>query len=163
MRHLLALVTSFLLVAGGLAVSASPVLAYTPDNEELTFLALINDYRGQNGLRPLALNMTLGEAADFHSQDMAEHGYFAHTLSDGTDAGTNIYNFGYTGTTWGENIAAGQTTAEAVMQAWMNSPGHRANILNRRFREVGIGVVFGAPSGSWDEAATYATEFGRRR
>ncbi len=146
MRHLLALVMSFMLVAGGLAVAAPSALAYTPDNEELTFLALINDYRGQSGLGSLSLNMTLGAAADFHSQDMATSGYFEHTALDGTSFDQNIRNFGYTGATMGENIAAGMETAAEAMVAWQSSPEHNAGMLNPSFNEIGIGRYYDASS-----------------
>lgn len=146
MRHLLAVVMSFLLVSGGLAVGAPSVLAYTPDNEELTFLALINDHRGQQGLRPMSLNMTLGEAADFHSQDMATTNYFEHTAPNGTTFDQNIRNFGYDGVTMGENIAAGVETAAEAFAMWQNSPEHNAGMLNPAFDEIGIGRYYDANS-----------------
>lgn len=139
MRNLLALTLSLMLVAGGLAASVTTALAYTPDNEELTFLALINDYRGQHGLASLSLNMTLGEAADFHSMDMATTGYFEHTAPNGTTFDQNIRNFGYGGSTMGENIAAGMETASEAMVAWQSSPEHNAGMLNPNFTEIGIG------------------------
>ena len=139
MRYLLALTLSLMLVAGGFAASVSTALAYTPDNEELTFLALINDYRGQHGLASLTLNPTLGEAAEFHSQDMAVNGYFEHTAPNGTTFDQNIRSFGYGGSTMGENIAAGMETAAEAMVAWQNSPEHNAGMLNPNFSEIGIG------------------------
>lgn len=146
MRHLLALVMSFMLVAGGLAVATPSALAYTPDNEELSFLALINDYRSQSGLASLSLNLTLGAAADFHSQDMATSGYFEHTALNGTSFDQNIRNFGYTGSTMGENIAAGMETAAEAMVAWQSSPEHNAGMLNPSFNEIGIGRYHDANS-----------------
>ncbi|MDQ3411158.1 MAG: CAP domain-containing protein, partial [Chloroflexota bacterium] len=146
MRHLLALAMSFLLAAGGLAVLAPAGLAYTPDNEELTFLALINDYRGQQGLAPLSLHPALGDAAKFHSQDMAENNYFEHTAPNGTNFDQNITNFGYTGTTRGENIAAGTETAAGALVMWQNSPEHNAGMLNPAFNEIGIGRFYNANS-----------------
>ena len=146
MRHLLALVTSLMLVVGGLAVTVPSALAYTPDNEELTFLALINEYRGQNGLPAMSLNMELGEAADFHSMDMATTNYFEHTAPTGTTFDQNIRNFGYDGVTMGENIAAGVETAAEALVMWQNSPEHNAGMLNPAFDEIGIGRFYEANS-----------------
>jgi hypothetical protein len=146
MRHLLALVMSFMLVAGGLAVAAPAALAYTPDNEELTFLALINDYRGQQGLGPLTLNPVLGDAAEFHSLDMATGGYFEHTAPNGTTFDQNIVNFGYDGISMGENIAAGAESALEVMSMWQGSPEHNAGMLNPSYDEIGVGRHYEANS-----------------
>jgi uncharacterized protein YkwD len=74
---------------------------------------------------------------------MAVKGYFSHTGQDGRSPFDRIKQAGYPGRMMGENIAAGQTSAAAVMQAWMNSPGHRANILNCGYKEVGVGYVAG--------------------
>ena len=163
MRHLLAVVMSFLLVSGGLAVAAPSVLAYTPDNEELMFLALINDYRAQNGLPALSLNLTLGEAADFHSQDMATSGYFEHTAPNGTTFDQNILNFGYSGETMGENIAAGMESAAEVLAVWQSSPEHNAGMLNPSFNEIGIGRHY-EPSSQygWYWTTTFGGDGNRR-
>ena len=142
MRHLLALTLSCVLVLGGVLASAAPALAYTPDNEELTFLALINDYRGQQGLTALSINSALGDAAEARSRDMAEGGYFDHTAPDGTTFDRVIERKGYTGGTVGENIAAGMETAAEVMVVWQNSPEHNAGMLNPAFTEIGIGRVY---------------------
>lgn len=80
---------------------------------------------------------TLETAARGHSQDMAQTNFFNHTGSDGLSAGDRIKNTGYSWSTWGENIAAGQTTVEQVMNSWMNSEGHCANIMNVNFTEMG--------------------------
>lgn len=163
MRHLLAVVMSFLLVSGGLAVATPSALAYTPDNEELTFLALINDYRGQNGLPALSLNLTLGEAADFHSQDMATNGYFEHTAPSGTTFDQNIRNFGYGGETMGENIAAGTETAADTLVMWQNSPEHNAGMLNPNFNEIGIGRYYEPNSQyGWYWTTTFGGDGNRR-
>ncbi|MCC6312721.1 MAG: CAP domain-containing protein [Thermomicrobiales bacterium] len=126
------------------AVSAAP--GYSPDDQELRFLDLINDYRAQSGLGSVSLNSELGAAADYHSQDMATHNYFDHTLSDGSDPGTNIHNFGYRGDTWGENIAAGMASADEAMVNWQNSPGHNAAMLDPAYSEIGIGRYYEANS-----------------
>ncbi|WP_326701472.1 sigma-70 family RNA polymerase sigma factor [Streptomyces sp. NBC_01754] len=101
--------------------------------------ALVNTERAKEGCEPVRVNSLLDTAASRHSADMAERDYFSHTSPDGTDPGDRITAAGYRWSTYGENIAKGQTTPAAVMEAWMNSPGHRANILNCAFREIGVG------------------------
>ena len=115
MQRLLAIVLGVALGIGALAGFASAAPGYSPDQEELAFLGLINDYRAQIGAGPLTLNTELGAAADYHSLDMATHNYVAHTLADGTDPGQNIANFGYAGSRWGEIIAAGMESASGAV------------------------------------------------
>ena len=159
MMRLLAVCVSLVLSLLALAGPASAAPAYAPDGEELAFLGLINDYRAQHGLGALTLNSALGAAADFHSPDMAEHGYFAHTLADGTDAGTNIYNFGYTGSTWGENIAAGMASAQEAMASWQASPGHDGQMRSAAFQEIGIGRYYDTDSAyGWYWTTTFGGE-----
>ncbi len=79
---------------------------------------------------------------------MAARDYFSHTSPEGGSAGDRITAAGYRWSTWGENIARGQQTPESVMDAWMNSPGHRANILNCDFKDLGVGVHI-ASGGPW--------------
>lgn len=102
-------------------------------------LDLTNQFRAQNGVAPLQLNQELNAAALNHSTDMALQDYFSHTGKDGSSAGDRMKQVGYTSYAWGENIAAGYTTPEQVVQGWINSPGHRANMLNSSFTELGIG------------------------
>jgi len=93
---------------------------------------------------PLTYNANLRTAAYDHSRDMAVRNYFSHTNPDGLSPFQRMTNAGYTGwTTAGENIAAGQTTPEQVVQGWLQSPGHCANIMNARFRELGVGYYAG--------------------
>jgi uncharacterized protein YkwD len=152
MRRLAVVFASLMLVFGMLAVVSPAVTVqaqesgYSPDDQELAFLELINAYRGSNGLAPLSLNYQLGAAADYHSYDMATNNYFDHYLFDGTDPATNMRNFGYTGSITGENIAAGMATAQEVLIAWQNSPSHNAGMLNPNFTEIGIGRVYGEGS-----------------
>jgi uncharacterized protein YkwD len=110
-------------------------------------LTLVNEARGQAGCQPLVRDPALTELAADFSQDMAERGYFSHTDPDGLDpwdraAAAGIDNLA------GENIAMGQADAQAVMDSWMNSEGHRANILNCDFRTIGVGVHI-ADGGPW--------------
>ncbi|HEY9641862.1 MAG TPA: CAP domain-containing protein [Coleofasciculaceae cyanobacterium] len=100
---------------------------------------LTNTYRVQFGLQPLKLNTKLSAAAFVHSRDMALNDFFDHTGSDGSRAAERISAQGYKYLNAGENIAAGYATPEAVVEGWMNSPGHRANILYPNVKEIGVG------------------------
>ena len=71
-------------------------------------------------------------------------GQMTHTGSDGSDAGTRIGRAGYSAGTWGENVAAGYGSASSVVDGWMNSSGHRANILNGAFTQIGVAVAYSA-------------------
>ncbi|MEV8228981.1 sigma-70 family RNA polymerase sigma factor [Streptomyces sp. NPDC079167] len=102
-------------------------------------IALVNSERAKEGCAPVSGNSLLAKAASRHSADMVARDYFSHTSPDGTDPGARITAAGYRWSTYGENIAKGQPTAAAVMDSWMNSSGHRANILNCAFKEIGIG------------------------
>ncbi len=134
--------SGFVLAVSLFAPAVSSVLAYSPDDQEWTFLDLINAYRTENGLGALAMQDELGEAADYHSYDMAVNGYFAHDLADGTSAGQNIANHGYSSDTWGEIIAAGMPTAAEAMQSWQNSATHNAEMLNPAYTEIGVGRYY---------------------
>jgi uncharacterized protein YkwD len=133
-------------------------------------VCLINRERKRRGLRALRVNKRLSRAALSHTRDMIQRRYFAHESGSGLDVVDRLTSSGYLGRVrnWlvGENLAWGSgsrsTPREAVV-GWMNSPGHRRNMLNRRFREIGIGVVFSAPNHTSPVAATYTTTFGTRR
>ncbi|MBD3881758.1 T9SS type A sorting domain-containing protein [Phormidium tenue FACHB-886] len=103
---------------------------------------LTNLQRSQAGLAPLKLNAKLSNAAYVHSRDMALRDFFSHTGSDGSNVTNRIREAGYRSLNAGENIAAGYATAEAVVEGWMNSPGHRANILFPNVKEIGVGFYF---------------------
>jgi uncharacterized protein YkwD len=92
----------------------------------------------------LARNAALEQAALAHSLDQAQMGQMSHTGSDGSDAGIRISRTGLSFGTWGENVAAGYGSAGSVVEGWMNSPGHRANILNAAFTQIGVAVAYGA-------------------
>ncbi|MET9293682.1 sigma-70 family RNA polymerase sigma factor [Streptomyces sp. NPDC003077] len=111
-------------------------------------IALLNTERAANGCGPLRNNAQLQTAAQRHADDMAARGFFDHTNPDGTGPGERITAAGYRWSTYGENIARGQQSPAEVMKSWMNSPGHRANILNCSFKEVGIGIHNGS-GGPW--------------
>jgi uncharacterized protein YkwD len=94
------------------------------------------------GCQPVTNDPRLAAAARAHAADMAERSYFDHTTPDGVDFATRITRAGYTWSTAGENIAAGQPDPASVMKSWMNSPGHRANILNCDFTNLGVGLAY---------------------
>jgi uncharacterized protein YkwD len=132
-------------------------------------LCTINAERGRHGLAPLRLNRRLSAAAAAHAGDMAARNYFSHDSLDGVSFLDRIRRAGYLdgakSYTVGENLAWGSRERSAprmITKMWMNSPGHRANILRSAFREIGIGVAYGAPVALGAPAATYATEFGAR-
>jgi len=109
-------------------------------------LKLTNAQRVKTGLQALRWNALLARAAALHARDMADNDYFSHDSLDGRTFDERIAEQGYVWRTVGENIAAGQPTPKAVVNAWMNSPGHRANILNGAFAELGVGVATNAAS-----------------
>ncbi|PWR11859.1 hypothetical protein DKT68_04620 [Micromonospora acroterricola] len=102
---------------------------------------LVNAERAKAGCKALSIDDKLMTAAQRHSQDQADHQNMSHTGSDGSDAGVRLDRVGYTWRTYGENVAWNQKTPAAVMDAWMNSSGHRANILNCAFTEIGVGIA----------------------
>ncbi|MBG6102766.1 uncharacterized protein YkwD [Micromonospora vinacea] len=102
---------------------------------------LVNAERAKAGCKALSIDTKLMTAAQRHSQDQADHKNMSHTGSDGSNAGTRLDRVGYTWRTYGENVAWNQQTPAAVMDAWMNSSGHRANILNCAFTEIGVGIA----------------------
>ena len=160
MRGLSLVVTSLVLVAGSLLFSLSGLVfhpvqrvaasgSYCATPADLAILTDVNQHRAANGLPPLVLSANLGDAATYHSQDMATHNYFSHELSDGTGWSQNIRNFGYDQNTWrGENIAAGNSDPNATYQQWLNSPGHNANMLSPNFTAIGIGHA-SDPASQW--------------
>jgi uncharacterized protein YkwD len=129
-------------------------------------LCLHNQIRADRGLPPLKENLRLRRAALGHSNDMVSRGFFEHTTPGGETMVDRIMATRYAsprvGWALGENLAWGTgslATPRAIMKAWMESPGHRANIVKRAYREIGIGVVTGVPSDRGD-GATYTADFG---
>ena len=109
---------------------------------ELEVVRLTNVIRANFGLSQLTLNSELSVAADGHAQSMGNQDYFDHVGLDGRQAWDRALDAGYNYQTIGENIAAGQTTPQEVVDAWFNSPSHRENILNPAFTEIGVGHYF---------------------
>jgi uncharacterized protein YkwD len=128
-------------------------------------LCLLNRQRAAHGLRALRADRRLAKAALGHSNDMVAHRYFAHESRSGAPFTARIVASGWTRTRrsyiLGENIGWGSGslgTPRAMVSAWMHSAPHRANILDGRFRVIGVGVAFGSPAGGG--GATYSTDFG---
>ena len=112
-------------------------------------LTLVNRERAANGLSALRLDDTLSRYAAVKSQDMHDNGYFSHTSPTYGSPFDMMKSFGITYNYAGENIAMGYSSPEAVMTAWMNSAGHRANILSANFTTLGVG--YGADGGYWTQ------------
>lgn len=106
---------------------------------ESEVVRLVNAERTKRGLSELRENWQLSRVARYKSEDMRKNGYFSHNSPTYGTPFEMIKSFGITYRTAGENIAKGQTTPAAVVNAWMNSQGHRANILNSSFTEIGVG------------------------
>ena len=109
--------------------------------QERAVLELVNEIRAQNGLSALTLDADLCRYARVKSQDMHDAGYFSHTSPTYGSPFAMMRQFGISYNYAGENIAQGYATAEAVVNAWMNSEGHRANILNANYTRLGVGFV----------------------
>jgi uncharacterized protein YkwD len=112
-------------------------------------VTLTNNERAKAGCPALTANATLTSVAQAHSQDMATNNYFSHDSQDGRSPFDRMTAAGYTFRLAAENIAAGQSTPAAVVQAWMNSAGHRANILNCGLTQIGVGYAKGGSYGSY--------------
>ena len=104
---------------------------------------LTNQERAKNGLKALTQDWELSRVARYKSVDMRDKNYFSHTSPTYGSPFTMMKNFGISYRSAAENIAAGQTTAQEVVQAWMNSPGHRANILSGNYTHIGVGYAKG--------------------
>lgn len=130
------------------------------NTQERQVLDLTNAARRQNGCGPLSLADSLVEAAGQHASDMVRRHYMDHNDPDGKSAFDRMETAGFHGSAMGENIAAGYDTAQRVFAAWMQSDGHRKNILNCNYNKIGIGYDPGQVkpdygNGSWVE------DFGR--
>lgn len=127
------------LVALALAVAAPAPAVADPAQ---AVLSSINAVRAKAGCGPLKFNKALMAAAQTHARNMAEKDFFGHTGKDGRGFASRIRSQGYKYGLAAENIAAGQPTVERAVKAWLESPGHRRNILNCRFKDTGIAMVY---------------------
>jgi stress response protein SCP2 len=121
-------------------------------------VAATNRERAASGLAPLALEARLGTAAQAHAEDMVARRFFSHDSPDGRSVADRVLAAGYLYSVVAENLAAGQRSAAEVVEGWMNSPGHRANILSRDVRQIGIGFTEGGEYGT-----TWVQVFGTPR
>jgi uncharacterized protein YkwD len=140
-RAIVACLCGFLLLAP--ALHASDTAAASTGEQQL--VVEINRVRAANGVRPLRTNARLRAAARAHSRDMVAHGYLGHG-----NFGRRLQNYGVRARAIGENVAwgaGGSVNARAVVEGWMNSPWHRANLLSREFRRIGVGVATGSFGG----------------
>lgn len=130
--------------------------------EESRSVQLHNSTRASNGLASLCASSRLTNAARGHSQDMINRGYFSHTTPEGTTFAARIQAQGYSFSTAGENIAYGSGSAadsDDRFTAWMNSPGHRANILSSSIQEIGVGAAYSSFNGT-PGVTMYTADFG---
>jgi uncharacterized protein YkwD len=129
--------------------------------EERT-LVLHNETRTDRGLEPLCINPVLTRAARSHSREMVENDYFSHYSDDGEGVGARLRRFGYDWSVCVENLAGGYGNPgepDSIFELWTNSTHHRANILDRRFRQVGVGTYTGIYKGI-EEYTMYTVDFG---
>jgi len=133
---------------------------------ELEVVKLTNLERVARNIHPLTLNKDLSKSALLHTLDMAENHFIRHTGSDGADLKKRIYRV--SSENWvilGENLAMGQQTPKQVIEGWMNSPGHRENLLNDKFFEIGVAFIMGeviAPNGNTWRGGYWTQHFGTR-
>ena len=170
MRSRSHLLTATVTLAAALAFLAAPAATPAPaasqcapagswgtNRPELAaqVVTLINRYRASKGLRRLDVSASLTRASSWKSLHMAGYGYFAHD-DPGPPVPRSAFqrarDCGFAGTGWGENIAWGYTTPQAVTQGWIGSPGHRANIENPAFTSIGVGAASANGRFYWTQA-----------
>ncbi|MFD9970699.1 CAP domain-containing protein [Streptomyces sp. NPDC059011] len=131
------------------ASPSTPASSAPASGDVARVVELVNSERSKAGCSPVKVNAKLTKAAQDHSKDMAAHRNMSHTGSDGSDPGARITRAGYNWSTYGENVAYGYETPEKVMAGWMSSPGHKKNILNCEFKEIGVGLA--QPGNYWTQ------------
>ncbi len=141
------LVVSFQLILNFTGKSLPGVLGYAANISPSEVIRLTNEKRAQSGLNPLSENSTLSAAAVAKGNDMLAKGYWAHFAPDGTSPWSFFNKFGYRYRYAGENLARDFSSAPSAVDAWMNSPTHKENIMNLNYKEIGIGVVEGSLAG----------------
>lgn len=127
--------------ANGAAIYSSQAGTQYSASVEQTVISLVNEIRAEHGLPSLAHNAQLTAAARRKCLDMANRDYFSHNSPTYGSPFQMMRSFGITYRSAGENIARGYSTAHAVVQAWMLSPGHRANILSKTYTQIGVGYT----------------------
>jgi uncharacterized protein YkwD len=143
----------------------SPTQPLTPITPPITtptvptdgsFAGMLNGVRADNGSAPLTYDARLGRAAQAHADDMLAMGRMTHTGSDGSNAGQRITREGYVWRTWGENVARGYPDEAAVLNGWVNSPGHQANNINPNFEDFALAKAGSGRDQYW--ALVFASE-----
>lgn len=144
----------------GVDVTEEPVPAvdHADAGPTAEVVTLTNIERAQHGLRPLSTHARLTAIAQTHSEDMVRRSFFSHRNPDGKQVWHRATAMGYPYRKVAENIAAGQRTAAEVVQGWMDSPGHRANILDGELTQIGVGYALGGRYGT-----TWTQVFGTPR
>ena len=174
-RHLLILLATaaalLCLPAGAFAACSGADAQPNAENLDqiaATTLCLLNEHRTDKGLPALKAQAELQQASVDYSELMVDQQFFAHVSPSGSVLTQRLTDAGYLGAdgAWivGENIAWGESylgTPGAIVTAWMNSPGHRENILSSDYDEIGVGIAVGVPT-SDNDGATYTTDFGHR-
>ncbi len=132
------------MVMAGILSAAPPPVVPATEITPARVIELMNAYRGHFGLEPLREDPRLDEAAADRIQDMEDLGYWSHVSPDGRPPFGWIEKRGYRYHYAGENLARGYETAELLVESWMESPGHRENILSPNFRDAGVAVIDGS-------------------
>lgn len=153
----------------GCAQAASMVDSTTLQQASDAVLCLVNGERARRGLAPLRASRLLDRSARAHSRDMVARRYFAHVTPNGVNARQRISRTGYlpkrSAGEVAETIAWGiqkRATPAALVRSFMGSPGHKRILLDRRYRDIGVGLVRGAPVGGRGNGATLTLDLGRR-
>lgn len=147
-------------ILAGTLVGSLQAMPASASTQEDQVIAIVNRIRAQNGLGPVSYNPTLATAARRYAGYMASANFFSHSGPDGSTMTSRIEAAGYRPWTFvAENLGAGQSSPEQVVDGWMNSPGHRANILSPKVREIGVGYAYQAGS---RYGHYWAQEFGSR-
>lgn len=128
---------------------STPQATATASGAVAQVVQLVNAERAKAGCQAVTVNADLTKAAQAHSEDMASHGTMSHDGSDGSSPADRITGAGYSWSAYGENVAYGYASPEEVMAGWMASPGHRENILNCSFKEIGVGLA--QPNAYWTQ------------
>ncbi len=149
----------------GCADSGRPPGAATATAAQAATLCLINAERSRHGLSALVADPALEVAAEAHSADMGTRNYFEHDTPEGVKPWMRITRVGYQAQLVGENLAWGEadkSTPVEAMRLWMDSDGHRANLLEPRYTQIGVGLAFDSPESqpSGRDAVIYTTTFG---
>jgi uncharacterized protein YkwD len=150
--------------AEGCPTSGALPRASEIESNRQAIMCLLNAERAKHGLVPLRQHPLLELAAQRHSDDMVRRRYYEHETPDGVDPQMRMSAVGYAPPWTGENLYTGtgtEATPVRALKGWMESPGHRANILRPEFTEVGVGIGYESPKpGITDPGAVYTTNFG---